>query len=186
MREGENMKINGSPAYVKIVKGLIDHQKKSFEGRLKPNHKLFKEQPPEVQQMRELLKNKKKALEKLATDQTAKKIARGEMITEEEREKLRATDPEKLRKAEEANEKRASVSRRLARAKTKMEAAAIIAGERSMALTIYDKGDQELGELYLEAVGKAEVDYYQGKKSKPATLKDTNDVKRERLFDLRL
>lgn len=175
------MNINGSPAYVKMVQGLIDHQ-----GKLKPNHKLFKEQPPEIQQMRELLKNKKKALEKLATDQTAKKIARGEVITEAEREKLRATDPEKLRKAEESNEKRASVSRRLANAKTKMEAAAIIAGERSMALTIYDKGDQELGELYLEAVGKAEDDYYQGKKSKPATLKDINGTKHERLFDFRL
>lgn len=180
------MKINGSPAYVKMVTGLIDHQKKSFEGKLKPNNKLFKEESPEIQQMRELLKSKKKALEKLANDQTAKKIARGEVITEEERRKLQATDPEKLRKAEEANEKRASVSRRLARAKTKAEAAAIIAGEKSMALTIYDKGDQELGELYLEAVGRAEVDYYQGKKSKPVTLKDINHAKQECLFDLRL
>ncbi|WP_342504859.1 hypothetical protein [Sporosarcina sp. FSL K6-2383] len=184
------MKINGSPTYVKMVKGLIDHQKKSFEGTLKSNNKLFKEksieQSPEMQQMRRLLEDKKKAVEKLATDQTAKKIARGEMITEDEREKLRATDPEKLRKAEEANEKRASVSRRLANAKTKTEVQAIIAGEKSMALMIYDKGDQVLGELYLEAVGKAEVDYYQGKKSEPTAIRDTDDVKRERLFDMRL
>lgn len=180
------MKINGSPTYVKFVKGLIDHQKRSFEGKLKPNHKLFKEVPPEVQQMREMFKNNQKSLEKLAADQTAKKIARGESITEEEREKLRATDPEKLRKAEEANQKRSSVSRRLARAKTKVEAAAIIANEKSMAITIFDKGDQELGELYLEAVGKAEIDYYQGKKSKSATLKDTSLVKREYSVDLRL
>lgn len=190
MREGESMKINGSPTYVKMVKGLIDHQKKSFEGTLKSNNKLFKEksieQSPEMQQMRRLLEDKKKAVEKLATDQTAKKIARGEMITEDEREKLRATDPEKLRKAEEANEKRASVSRRLANAKTKTEVQAIIAGEKSMALMIYDKGDQVLGELYLEAVGKAEVDYYQGKKSEPTAIRDTDDVKRERLFDMRL
>ena len=47
-----------------------------------------------------------------------------------------------------------------------------VASEKSMALTVYDKGDQELGELYLEAVGKAEIDYYQGKKSNPAPLKD--------------
>lgn len=180
------MKISGSPAYVRFVKGLIDHQKKSFEGRLEPNNKLFKEQSPEVKQMRELLKNRKKALEKFEVDQTAKKIARGEMITAEERAKLRATDPEKLKKAEEANEKRASVSRRLARAKTKMEATAIIAGERSMALTIYDKGDQELGELYLEAVGKAEIDYYQGKKPSPTMLTNTNATKQERFFDFRL
>lgn len=180
------MKINGSPTYVKFVKGLIDHQKRSFEGRLKPNHKLFKEVPPEVQQMREMFKNNQKSLEKLAADQTAKKIARGESITEEEREILRATNPEKLRKAEEANQKRASVSQRLARAKTKMEAAAIIANEKSMAITIFDKGDQELGELYLEAVNKAEVDYYKGKKSNSATLKDTSIVKREHSVDLRL
>ncbi|WP_342512011.1 hypothetical protein MKY34_15425 [Sporosarcina sp. FSL K6-1522] len=184
------MKINGSPAYVKMVQGLIDHQKKAFEGTLKPNNRLFKnetpEQPPEIQQLRKLLEDSKRGVEKLAADQTAKKIARGETITEEERAKLRATDPEKLRKAEEANEKRASVSRRLARAKTKEEAAAILAGEKAMAFTIYDKGDQVLGELYLEAVGKAEVDYYQGKKSKPATLRDISDVKQERLFDIRL
>lgn len=190
MREGENVKINGSPAYVKMVQGLIDHQKKAFEGTLKPNNRLFKnetpEQPPEIQQLRKLLEDSKRGVEKLAADQTAKKIARGETITEEERAKLRATDPEKLRKAEEANEKRASVSRRLARAKTKEEAAAILAGEKAMAFTIYDKGDQVLGELYLEAVGKAEVDYYQGKKSKPATLRDISDVKQERLFDIRL
>lgn len=184
MGEGDVMKINGSPTYVKFVKGLIDHQKKSFEGRLKPNHKLFKEVPPEVQQMREMFKNNQKSLEKLAADQTAKKIARGEAITEAEREKLRATDPEKLRKAEEANQKRASVSRRLARAKTKTEAAAIIANEKSMAISIFDKGDQELGELYLEAIGKSEMDYYQGKKSNSAMLKDFSGVKVKHSIDL--
>lgn len=180
------MKINGSPAYVKMVEGLIDHQKKSFEGKLKPTHKLFEEESPEIQQMRQLLKDRQKAVDKLKNDQAAKKIARGEVITEAEREQLRATDPEKLRKAEEANLKRASVSRRLAQAKTKAEAASIIAGEKSMSLMIYDKGNQELGELYLEAVGKAEIDHYQGTKSKPVTLKDSNDARRERLFDVRL
>jgi len=68
------MKISGSPAYVRFIKGLIDHQKKSFEGRLESNNKLFKEESPEVKQMRELLKNRKKALEKFAVDQTAKKM----------------------------------------------------------------------------------------------------------------
>lgn len=179
------MKVNGSPAYVNMVKGLIDHQKKSFEGTLKTNTKLLQETPPEIQRMREILKNNQKSLEKLANDQVAKKIARGETITEEEREKLRATDPEKLRKAEEANMKRVSVSRRMAQAKTKAEAASIIAGERSMALTIYEKGDQELGELYLEAVDKAEIDHYQGKKSKQSRLKDSNYVRQAHLFDLR-
>ena len=180
------MKINGSPAYVKVVKGFIDRQKKAFEGKLKPNHTLFKEPSPEIQQMRELLKNRKKAIENLAAEQTAKKIARGEVITEAEREKLRRANPEKLRKAEEANEKRVALSKRLARAKTKMEVATIIAGERSMALTIYDKGDQELGELYLEAVGQAEDDYYQGKKSNPGLLKNPHGNKQAHLFDLRL
>ena len=186
------MKINGSPTYVKMVKGLIDHQKKSFEGTLKPNNKLFKkqsvEESPEMREMRRILENNKKGLENLSADQTAKKIARGEIITEEEREKLRATDPEKLRKAEEANEKRVYVSRRLARAKTKMEAAAIIASEKTMAIRIYDEGDKELGELYLEAVGRAESDYYQDKKPESGTtkLKDVHVAKREQSFDIRL
>ncbi len=183
------MKINGSPAYVKIVKGLIDHQKKSYEGTLKPNNKLFKEEKsiepsPEIQQMRRLLEDKKKALEKLTTDQTAKKIARGEMITDEEREKLRATDPEKLRKADEANERRYKVHQRLANAKTKEEARAIITSEKMMGYMIYDKGDEHYGQLLIEAVGKAEADYYGNKQFKPVTLRDTDDMKRERLFDL--
>lgn len=180
------MRINGSPAYVQMVQGLIDHQKKSFEGKLKPNKKLLKEGAPEILQIRELLKNQQKALEKLENEKLAKKIARGETITEAEREKLRATDPEKLRKADEANMKRVSVGRRLAQAKTKSEAAMIVAGEKSMASSIYEKWDQELGELYLEAIDKAENEYYQGKKPKPATLKDHNHVNKERLFDVRL
>lgn len=146
-----------------MVKGLIDHQKKAFEGTLKPNNKLFKEhsleQSPEIQQMRRLFEDKKKALEKLETDQTAKKIARGEMITDEEREKLRATDPEKLRKADEANERRRDVHQRLARARTKEEARAILTSEKMMGYMIYDKGDGQYGELLIEAIGKAEAVY---------------------------
>lgn len=179
------MKINGNPAYVKMVKGFIDHQKKSFEGSLKSNNKLFKEEPPYIQQMRELQKSQQKSLEKLEHEQLAKKIARGEAVTEAEREKLRAADPEKLRKAEEANMKRVSVSRRLAQAKTKEEAAMIVASEKSTATSIYEKVDQELGELYLEAINKAEKDYFQGKKPKLDTSKDPNLVTKER-FDVRL
>lgn len=180
------MKINGSPTYVKMVKGLIDHQKKSFEGRLKTNQKLFKEQSPIMQSINASLKAKQKELERLAAEQIAKKISRGEVVTEDERETLRASDPEKLRKADEANEKRRNVSRRLANAKTKSEAQQIISSEKSMALTIYEKGDQELGDLYLEAINKAEVDYYKGKKSNSSAPKDVDDAKRERLFDIRL
>lgn len=188
MREGEKMKINGSPSYVKMVKGLIEHQKKSFEGTLKPNNKLFEEksieQSPEMRQLRRLLEDNKKGIEKLATDQTAKKIARGEMITDEEREKLRATDPEKLRKADEANERRRDVHQRLARARAKEEARAILTSEKMMGYMIYDKGDGQYGELLIEAIGKAEADYYGNKQFTPATLRDADDMKRERLFDL--
>lgn len=173
MREGGNVKINGSPTYVKMVKGLIDYQKKSFEGALKPNNKLFKEesleQSPEMRQMRRILEDNKREIEKLAADQTAKKIARGEMITEEEREKLRSTDPEKLRKADEANERRYNVHQRLANARTKEEARAILTSEKMMGYMIYDKGDEQYGELLIEAVGKAEADYYGNKQFKPAT-----------------
>lgn len=180
------MKINGGPAYVKVVKSLVNQQKRTFEGKPQPNSKLFKEEAPEIQQMRELLKNNQKALERLENEQLAKKIARGEAITEAEREKLRSTDPEKLRKAEEANMKRVSVSRRLAQAKTKEEAAMIVAGEKSMAGVIYKKGDQELGELYIEAINKSEIDYYQGKKPKSPAIKDSNPVNKVYLFDVRL
>lgn len=189
MREGENMKINGSPTYVKMIKGLIDHQKKSFEGTLKPNNKLFKEKPtelsPEMRQLRRILEDSKRRVENLAADQTAKKIARGEMISEEERGKLRAIDPEKLRKADEANEKRRNVHQRLENARTKEEAKAILISEKMMGYMIYEKGDEQYGELLIEAVGKAEADYYENKQFKPATLRDIEDAKHQRLIDLR-
>lgn len=178
------MKINGSPAYVNAIKVFIDQQQR-FKEKAKPNRQFVKEDPPELQQMRELIKNNKKAMERYESDQIAKKIARGESITEVEREKLRATDPEKLRKAEEANFKRASVSKKLARAKTKAEASAIIANEKSMAVSIFEKGDQALGELYLEAIDKAENDYYQEKKSKPARLENPVLPYQQQTFDIR-
>lgn len=34
--------------------------------------------------------------------------------------------------------------------------------------------------FFLEVVGKAEIDYYQGEKFNPATLRDADDEKRER------
>lgn len=68
--------------------------------------------------MWEILENNKTSLERLTNDQADKKIARAEAITEKEREELWATNPEKLRLAEEASRECVSISRRFSQAKT--------------------------------------------------------------------
>lgn len=179
------MKINGNPIYVNTIKGFIDQQTK-FNESLNSGRKLEQDDPPELKQMREIMRQNKRSLENNEDEKIAKKIARGESITEAEREKLRARNPEKLRKAEEANYKRASISKKLAQAKTKAEAAAIIASEKTTAVAIFEKGDPELGELYLEAVFKAESDYYQKKKGKGAGIKTPIYDGQKKTFDVRL
>lgn len=179
------MKIVGSPVYVKAVKGFIERQNK-FNEDLKSGRKFTVDERPELKQMREIMRQNKRAMENTEDEQIAKKIARGESVTEAERERIRARNPEKLRKAEEANYKRASISKKLTRAKTKAEAAAIIASEKSTAVAIFEKGDPELGELYLEAVFKAESDYYQKKKAKSAGLKTPIYDGQKKTFDVRL
>ena len=60
----------------------------------------------------------------------------------------------------------------------------ILISEKMMGFMIYDKGDEQYGELLIEAVGKAEADYYGHKQFKPATFRDMDDAKRKRLFHL--
>lgn len=179
------MKINGSPAYTKAVKIVVDRQNKVKE-MLSSKPRVTQEESPELRQMRELMRQNKRNMENSEDEKIAKKIARGEAITEAEREKLRTRNPEKLRKAEEANTQRASISKKLERAKTKAEAASIIAEAKSLGVAIFEKGDPELGELFIEAAFKAESDYYAKKKAKDAHPAEPVFSSQKPTIDIRL
>lgn len=100
----------------------------------------------------------------------AKKLARGEYLTESERALLAKHDPEKMRKAQLANLRKQNIERQLKNAKTKEEANLILAGASSEVATAYDK-DEEYGELLSEAVNQVVTDYARGKEGKVTYLK---------------
>lgn len=123
-----------------------------------------------------------KFLDELQTDLIAKRIARGERITAEEKEKIRSVDADKLVKAEEVNNRRIELKRRLTFARTKEEAKAILSSEKLIAKDFYDKGDQKYGKLLLDAIGKVEEDYYIGKLGPSLPLSHTH-MKASKSFD---
>lgn len=127
-----------------------------------------------------------KMLDDMIVDRIAKKIARGEIITGEEKEKIRAINPEKLRKAEEVNKQRQEIGQRLRNAKTREEAQTIISNEKSSAIAIIDKGDAEYGELLLEAVNKEATDYYKKNRIQSTKLPSESVKGRPHLFDIKL
>lgn len=151
------MKINGNPfVYGKIppIKRKEFIQDAGLYNQSNPSHK------DDRLVERTTWAEGQKFLDELQTDLIAKRIARGERITAEEREKVRSVDGDKLVKAEEANNYRIELKRRLSYARTKEEARAIISGERLIAKDFYNKGDQKYGKLLVDAISKAEEDYY--------------------------
>lgn len=103
-----------------------------------------------------------KFLDELQTDLIARRIGRGERITAEERDKIRSIDSDKFIKAEEANNRRIELKRRLSLAKTKDEAKVIISSEKIISKDFFDKGDRKYGKLLLDAISKVEEDFYMG------------------------
>ncbi|WP_353094485.1 hypothetical protein [Tissierella praeacuta] len=119
----------------------------------------------------------KKIIDDIVEDRIAKKIARGESLTGEERDKLTEIDPEKLEKAKRANERRKELESRLKRAKNKKEARDIILQAKMEANIVLDKVDEKYGEYLVEAVNKAEVNY------KNKDIKDIKDNTKDLLHE---
>lgn len=107
----------------------------------------------------------KKVMNDIKADRIAKKIARGESITEAEKATLMEISPEKLEKAMKANKRRMELEDRLKTAKTKKEANDIILQAKIEAHTVFEKIDQSYGEYLIEAVNKAEGNYYNKNKN---------------------
>jgi len=129
----------------------------------------------------------KKIRDDIIADKIAKKIARGEKLTEEEKAKIMEIDPEKLRKAEMANRRREEIESRLKNAKSEKEARDIILEAKMEARIISDKGDIKYGEYLIEAVNKAELNYNNKdiKESKDI-IKDVLDKDKGKFFDIKL
>ena len=94
------------------------------------------------------------------TDELAKKVARGEKLTNEEKKIMEKTDPEKLKKAEEANLQREELKRQLKKAKTPSHAASIISSSLTNVLNVQKSGDTVMADLLMERIKKETAEYY--------------------------
>ena len=94
------------------------------------------------------------------TDELAKKVARGEKLTNEEKAFMEKTDPEKLKKAEEANLKREELKRQLKNSKTPSHAASIISSSLTNVLNVQKSGDTVMADLLMEGIKKETAEYY--------------------------
>lgn len=94
------------------------------------------------------------------TDELAKKVARGEKLTNEEKAFMEKTDPEKLKKAEEANLQREELKRQLKNAKSPSHAASIISSALANVISIQKSGDTVMADLLMEGIKKETAEYY--------------------------
>lgn len=124
----------------------------------------------------------KKVMNDIKADRIAKKIARGESITEEEKAKLMEIAPEKLEKAMKANKRRKELEDRLKTVKTKKEAREIILQAKVEAQTVFEKIDQSFGGYLIEAVNKAEANYYS--KNKDGMSQVIEDKEKSKKIDI--
>ena len=129
----------------------------------------------------------KKIYDDLVADKIARKIARGEILTEEEKETIRRVDPEKLRKAEMTNKRREKIEKKLRNAKNRKEAKAILTEAKMEASLAADRSDLVYGGLLTEAVKKAESDYYEKNNKNFSILKEEKLlIKKGRALDVKL
>jgi|GEM_PF-5820005 len=96
--------------------------------------------------------------EQAKIERIAKKIARGERSTEEEKELINRVDSEMLRKAEEAKQANESLKNKLRNAKSKQEAQKILV-QASMEAQQIAECDPQYGNLLMESLKEAYEDY---------------------------
>lgn len=181
------MKVMGNQFVADALKNLTLPMKSERE---KKNEQANTESQRHIEQLRQLVADEAKYQKNMEADRIAKKIARGESVTNEEREQVRGVDEEKLRKADQANIQRKQLSARLANATTKEQKNAILLEGKLAAGEIMEKGDEEYGELLMEAINKAEADHYGVKQVQADTSIGSKSslelAKQAQLFDIRL
>ncbi|WIV10471.1 hypothetical protein [Proteiniborus sp. MB09-C3] len=123
----------------------------------------------------------------IIADKIAKKVARGEILTAEEKAKIMEIDPEKLEKAKRANERRKELESRLKNVKSDREARIIILEAKIEAKLIADKVDPKYGEYLMEAVNKAEINYNNKDiKNTKDPIKNILPKENDKLLDIKL
>lgn len=131
------------------------------ENNMKRNEAKLEENKTEPHHNHPKTQAAKQLLDKLDSDRTAKRIARGEWVSEEEKQKLQTKEPEKYMKAEQANESRRWIERRLMYAQTKDDVRFILTNEKILAASFFEKGEEDYGVLFMEGALKAEQNFYE-------------------------
>ena len=141
-----------------------------------PDEKI-KEKTEELKKMEEVLRSAKESMNTLteAEQRTLlKKIACGEELTEKEKNFLPNLEPKSLRKAQLAARRRRELESRLARAKSRAEAKAILMSAKQEVQMAFSAGKNSDGNEYAgylsAAVNKAEERYYRNELKKKSEL----------------
>ncbi|WOV87232.1 hypothetical protein QWT69_15450 [Sporosarcina oncorhynchi] len=173
-----------------ITDALMNFVPQAKNDATEKNANIKSEAERHIEDMRRLVAEEAQYQKRMAADQIAKKIARGENVTNEERAQLQGIDEEKLRKAEQANNERKQLNARLANATSKEQVKAILLEGKLSAGAIIEKGDEQYGELLMEAVHQAEADHYGHKQTQPDSsigIRGTGVLdKHAAIFDVRL
>lgn len=181
------MRVPGNQFIADALKNLTSQKKNGADSK---SDKVKSEAERHIEDMRKMVAEEAQYQKRMAADQIAKKIARGESVTNEERAQLQGIDEEKLRKAEQANNERRLLNARLANATSKEQVRAILLEGKLSAGAMIEKGDEQYGELLMEAVNQAEEDHYGSKQTQPDTsigIRGTSAIdKQAPLFDVRL
>ncbi|NOH17184.1 hypothetical protein [Clostridium cochlearium] len=96
--------------------------------------------------------------EQAKIEKIAKKIARGENLSKEERELISEADPEMLRKAEMAKQENEALKRSLKNAKSKQQAQRILA-EACIKAQLVSKVDPQYSDLLMDTIQELHEDF---------------------------
>ncbi|WP_461612164.1 hypothetical protein [Clostridium sp. Marseille-QA1073] len=149
------MKIQGDINFQYIF-NVYNKKNKTIEDRAKIDK--ARKENPQLDRMLYQHDMNKMYEEQAEIERIVKKIARGERLTEEEKELINRVDPEILRKAEEAKQASESLKNKLRNAKSKQEAQKILV-QTSMKVQQIAEGDPQYGNLLMELVKETYEDY---------------------------
>lgn len=132
------MKINNNnPQILNFSEGV---KKSKYESKIEDRNSL-------ISMLRRQAKETETSNLKYKCESVARKIAKGEAVSAEERALLEKSDPELLRKADMAARRKKDVESRLKRARTESEARAIITEAKMEVQQVFSNKDQTYAEL---------------------------------------
>lgn len=155
-------------------RGVFENIKISFDLMRKENPKRATINPD----LQRIWDDNEKSRERMKAESIARKIAKGNQVTAEERAFLERTNPELLKKAEEAKKAADELKSRLRSAKTKEEAKDMINQANGMVVDI-GKRDVEFAGLLKEGHDSVIKEYKESSKYKNLPDRSKSNKKRE-------